>query len=82
MLARSSSSVGLQWPGRNADALLAKNPRHARTVVALGRERDDPRQAAGRVEQPLHRVDIGRPGVCRRMRADVPGCSLRNGPSI
>ena len=59
--------------GRNANALLDKDPRDARAWVAFRRERDDPRQAAGRVEQPLHRVDIGRPGVCRRMRADVAG---------
>jgi hypothetical protein len=46
-------------PGGHADIGAGKHARNGEARIVLRRERDEPREPAGRVEQPIHCIAVG-----------------------
>src|SRR4051812_34303674 len=57
--------------GGNTNLLLCEGFRDARLCVAFGCERDYLCESAGGIEQPLHRIDVGRLRRFHRMSSNV-----------
>ena len=64
-------------PGRNANALPCQVFRHAGVGIAFGCKGYNLRESTRGVEQPLHRIDIGRLGGFGRMGANVAGLFIQ-----
>ena len=65
---------GITMAGRYTYTMIHEHSRYSCAFIAFRRERDNASQTASRVEQSLHRIDVGPTGVRRRMRTDVARC--------